>query len=377
MDHNVKKTALYNSHIKLGAKMISYSGFYMPLQYVSSLIEHMSVRKNVGIFDVSHMGKFILKGKNSHNFLQYFTTNDLSNIKTGQAQYSCFINHLGGIIDDLVIYKISEEKFLLIVNAANIEKNKKWINDHLNYQNLTFIDSSQEYSLLAIQGPKSLSSIQKLTNISLSKIPFYCFEIGKFSEIDNVLISCTGYTGSKGVEIYIRNEYAENIWNEILKIGESFQIKPCGIASRDSLRLEMGYRLYGQELSEEITPIEAGLSWITKFNKKFIGREILLKQKKKETIKVYTFSCRKKGKIPRSGYSFKNEKNFTVGKVTSGGYSPVLKKGIGLGYIKKNNWSLDKNSIFVSIRNRNIPIQIVKLPFIKKHRNILYFLIST
>lgn len=367
MDHNVKKTALYNSHIKLGAKMISYSGFYMPLQYVSSLIEHMAVRKNVGIFDVSHMGKFILKGKNSYNFLQYFTTNDLSNIKIGQAQYSCFINHSGGIIDDLVIYKISEEKFLLIVNAANIEKNKKWINDHLNHQNLTFIDSSQEYSLLAIQGPKSLSSIQKLTNISLSKIPFYCFEIGKFAEIDNVLISRTGYTGSKGVEIYIRNEYAENIWNEILKIGESFQIKPCGIASRDSLRLEMGYRLYGQDLYEEVTPIEAGLSWITKFNKKFIGKEILWKQKKEGNYKKFiSFLVEKKGKIPRSGYSFKDKKNSTVGRVTSGGYSPVLKKGIGLGYITKNNWNLDKNSIFVSIRNRNIPIQIVKLPFLKK-----------
>ncbi len=367
MDHNVKKTVLYKNHIKLGAKMISYSGFYMPLQYVSSLIEHMTVRTNVGIFDVSHMGKFILKGKNSHKFLQYFTTNDLSNIKTGQAQYSCFINQLGGIIDDLVIYKISEEKFLLIVNAANIDKNKKWINDHLNHQDLTFIDLSQEYSLLAIQGPKSLSSIQKLTNISLSKIPFYYFEIGKFSEIDDVLISRTGYTGSKGVEIFIRNKHAENIWNEILKIGESFQIRPCGIASRNSLRLEMGYRLYGQELSEKITPIEAGLSWITKFNKKFIGREILWKQKKEGNYnKFISFLVEKKGKIPRSGYVLKNAKNSTIGIVTSGVYSPVLKKGIGLGYLTKNNCDLDKNFIFVSIRNKNIPIQIVKLPFLKK-----------
>ncbi len=367
MDHNVKKTALYNSHIKLGAKMISYSGFYMPLQYVSSLIEHMAVRKNVGIFDVSHMGKFILKGKNSHSLLQYLTTNDLSNIKTGQAQYSCLINNLGGIIDDLVIYKISEEEFLLIVNATNIDKNKKWINDHFNHQDLTFTDYSHEYSLLAIQGPKSLSSIQKLTNISLSKIPFYCFEIGKFAQIDNVLISRTGYTGSKGVEIYIRNEHAENIWNEILKIGKIFQITPCGIASRDSLRLEMGYRLYGHELSEDITPIEAGLSWITKFNKKFIGREILCKQKKEGNYKKFiSFLVEEKGKIPRSGYFLKDEKNFPVGRVTSGVYSPVLKKGIGLGYITKNNWDLDKNSIFVSIRENNIPINIVKLPFIKK-----------
>lgn len=367
MDHNIQKTILYNNHIKLGAKMIPYSGFYMPLQYVSSLIEHMAVRKNVGLFDISHMGKFILKGKNSHNFLQYFTTNDLSNIKIGQAQYSCFINSLGGIIDDLVIYKISEEKFLLIVNAANIDKNKKWINDHLNHQDLIFTDSSKKYSLLAIQGPKSLSSIQKLTNISLSKIPFYCFEIGKFAEVDNVLISRTGYTGSKGVEIYIRNEYAENIWNEILKIGKDFQIIPCGIASRDSLRLEMGYRLYGQELSEEITPIDAGLSWITKFNKKFIGREILLKQKKEGNYKKFiSFLVEKKGKLPRSGYLLKDKKNSTIGKVTSGAYSPVLEKGIGLGYITVNNWNLDNNLIFISIRKRNIPIQIVKLPFLKK-----------
>ncbi|AWU43997.1 glycine cleavage system aminomethyltransferase GcvT [Blattabacterium sp. (Cryptocercus kyebangensis)] len=366
MDLNVlKKTILYNNHIKLGAKMIPYSGFSMPLQYISSLIEHMAVRESAGIFDVSHMGKFILKGKDSHNFLQYLTINNLSNIKSGQAQYTCFVNSLGGIIDDLVIYKISEKKFLLIVNAINIDKNKKWINDHIKDKNLKFSDISQKYSFLSIQGPKSISYIQKLTNISLSKIPFYHFEIGKFSDIDKILISSTGYTGSKGVEIFIHNKYAEYIWNNILKIGApSSKIMPCGIASRNSLRMEMGYRLYGQDISEEITPIEAGLCWITKFNKKFIAKDILQKQKTEGPYKkFFSFVIEEKGKIPRQGYLLKNKENSIIGKVTSGCFSPVLKKGIGLGFITEKK--LDKKSVFISIREKKIPINIVKCPFIK------------
>ncbi|AER40725.1 MAG: glycine cleavage system aminomethyltransferase GcvT [Flavobacteriales bacterium] len=368
MDHNIlKKTTLYDNHIQLGAKMISYSGFSMPLQYISSLVEHMTVRKNVGIFDVSHMGKFILKGKTSNNFLQYLTTNNLSNIKSGQAQYTCFINNFGGIIDDLVIYKISEIEFLLIVNAVNIDKNKKWINHHIinNNVDLKFQDLSLKYSILSVQGPLSLDVLQPFTNISLSNIPFYHFEIGKFLGIDGVLISRTGYTGSEGMEVYIHNKYVESIWNEILKKGQSLNIKPCGIASRDSLRIEMGYRLYGQDISENVTPIEAGLHWIIKFNKQFIARNILQKQKRDGIYKKFiSFVIEKKGKIPRKGYLLKDKKNYTVGTVTSGVFSPLLKKGIGLGFFTEN--IMDKNNLFISIRNKNIPIKIVKLPFIKK-----------
>ncbi|WP_185855922.1 glycine cleavage system aminomethyltransferase GcvT [Blattabacterium cuenoti] len=364
---NLKKTVLYKCHLQLKAKMTSYSGFHMPLQYTSSLIEHMSVRNSVGIFDVSHMGKFILKGKNSKEFLQYLTTNNVYCITSGQAQYSCFVNQLGGIIDDLIIYKISEIEYLLIVNASNIEKDKIWINKNIdkNEHEIKLLDLSQEYSLLSIQGPNSLKSIQKFTNISLSKIPYYHFEIGIFSGIDGVLISRTGYTGSKGFEIYIQNEYAENIWNNILK-RKTIKVIPCGIASRDSLRLEMGYRLYGQDISETTTPIESGLSWITKFEKKFIAKEILEKQKKEGTYKNFiSFVIEEKGKIPRKGYLLKNKENLTIGNVTSGSFSPILKKGIGLGYILLDRLDIKQNSYFVSIRKKRIPIKIVKLPFIK------------
>ncbi|AFJ90876.1 glycine cleavage system aminomethyltransferase GcvT [Blattabacterium sp. (Blaberus giganteus)] len=361
--HNLKKTILYDNHICLGAKMVNYSGFYIPLQYTSSLTEHMSVRNSAGVFDVSHMGKFILKGKHSVDLIQYITTNDLSKIKIGQAQYNCFINKKGGIIDDLVIYKISEEKFLLIVNAANIEKNRKWIKNHIvkyKYYDVELIDHTLKYSILAIQGPMSLFYTQKLTNISLNKISFYHFEVGEFSGIKNVLISRTGYTGSKGIEIYVSNKNAEKIWNDILEIDK---IIPCGIASRNSLRLEMGYRLYGQDISEKITPVEANLSWIIKFEKEFIAKEILQKQKKEGKYKKFiSFLVEEKNKIPRQGHLLIDENNISIGYVTSGVYSPVLKKGIGLGYLTSQKKT---NSIFIFIRNQKILIKMVKLPFIK------------
>nr|WP_185858246.1 glycine cleavage system aminomethyltransferase GcvT [Blattabacterium cuenoti] len=360
---NIIKTILYDNHVNLGAKMVNYSGFYMPLQYTSSLIEHMHVRNYAGIFDVSHMGKFILKGKHSEDLIQYLTTNDLSKIKTGQAQYSCLINDKGGIIDDLVIYKISKEKFLIIVNSINIEKNKKWINDHINkkYHNIELIDTSRKYSLLAIQGPLSLFYAQKFTNISLEEICFYHFKIGEFSGIKDVLISRTGYTGSKGVEIYVSNENVKKIWNDVLKIKK---IIPCGIASRNSLRLEMGYRLYGQDISENITPVEAGLSWIIKFEKEFIAKRILQKQKKEGKYKrLISFLVEEKNKIPRQGHLLVDENEKTIGYVTSGSFSPVLKKGIGIGYFFKNQKEI--NSVFIIIRKKKISIKMVKLPFIK------------
>ncbi|QIK16575.1 glycine cleavage system aminomethyltransferase GcvT [Blattabacterium sp. DPU] len=362
----IKKTILYNNHIELGAKMVNYSGFYMPLQYISSLKEHMFVRNHAGIFDVSHMGKFILKGKDSDRLIQYITTNNLCKIKIGQAQYTCIINEEGGIIDDLVIYKISDKEFLLIVNAANIEKDKKWIKDQIKKQkhsDVKLIDISLEYSILSIQGPSSLFYIQKLTNVSLDKIPFYHFKIGTFSEIKNVLISRTGYTGSKGIEIYISNENAEKIWNNILETRKG-KIIPCGIASRNSLRLEMGYRLYGQDISEDITPIEADLSWIVKFEKEFIAKNILQKQKKEKKYKkkFLSFTVEEKNKIPRQGHLLIDKNGTNIGYVTSGIYSPILKKGIGLGYLTNKKKT---NSIFLFIRNQKIPIKIGKLPFIE------------
>ncbi len=359
---NKKKTYLYKRHVNLGAKMVPYSGFIMPLQYKSSIVEHMNVRNIAGIFDISHMGNFFLKGKDSKNLIQILTTNDVSKIKIGQAQYNCMINDKGGIIDDLVIYKILETEFLLIVNAVNIEKNKRWINHHIKKYKCKYVeltDSSQEYSLLSIQGPKSLSRIKKLTSILLEGIDFYHFKIGEFAGIKNLLISRTGYTGSKGVEILIPNKYVEKVWDEIIGISN---ITPCGIASRNSLRLEMGYRLYGNDISENITPIESGLSWIVKFNKKFIAREILKKQKIKGVEKkLISFIVNETGKIPRMGHPILNWDKSIIGKVTSGCFSPVLKKGIGLGYVNINKL---KNPIYVLIREKCILITKVKLPFI-------------
>ncbi|WP_185882806.1 glycine cleavage system aminomethyltransferase GcvT [Blattabacterium cuenoti] len=364
--NNIKKTILYEHHIKLGAKMCIFSGFYMPLLYQSSLKEHMHVRNYSGIFDVSHMGKFIVKGMHSKSLIQYLTTNNIYILKNGQAQYTCLINDKGGIIDDLVIYQISEYKFLLIVNAINIEKNKKWIKKYIKKWGyaIELLDMSQEYSLLSIQGPSTLSNIQKFTNISLLNIPFYHFVIGDFLNIKNVLISRTGYTGSKGIEIYVSNEHTEKIWNSILEI-KNHEIIPCGISSRDSLRLEMGYRLYGKDINENITPIESGLSWIVKFDKKFISKKILENQKKTKNHKIFfpfyvekTSFC-----IPRSGTILIDKNETQVGYVTSGTFSPLLKKGIGLGYLYKKN--ILTHPIYLSIRNHKVLVTKTNIPFIK------------
>ncbi|WP_185864902.1 glycine cleavage system aminomethyltransferase GcvT [Blattabacterium cuenoti] len=364
---NFFKTSLYDTHIKLGAKMINYSGFYMPLQYTSSIKEHIYVRKYSGIFDVSHMGKLIIKGKSSKDFIQRLTTNDLNEIKIGMAQYTCLINNKGGIIDDLIIYQLNKYEYLLIVNAINIEKNKNWIINNiklLKYEKLELIDISNNNSLLSIQGPLSMYYIKQLTSIPLEQIHFYHFRIGKICGIDNILISRTGYTGSIGFEILVSNKYVKEIWNQIINIGNG-KIIPCGIASRDSLRLEMGYRLYGKDISEKITPIESGLSWIVKFTKKFISREILEKQKKTGFHKKFiSFFIRKEDNfIPRNGYSLVDKNKNKVGIITSGNYSPILKKCIGLGYLFKND--NEENLLFIIARGKKIPIFRKKIPFIK------------
>ncbi|WP_185868391.1 glycine cleavage system aminomethyltransferase GcvT [Blattabacterium cuenoti] len=360
-----KKTKLYNKHLQLGANMCVFAGFYMPLQYISSLKEHLFVRKNIGIFDVSHMGKLLIKGEKSRELIQFLTTNDINKIRIGQAQYTCLVNELGGIMDDLVIYKISDIEFLLIVNAINIEKNKNWINENKKkWKRIDLIDFSIEYALLSIQGPQSYFYIQKLTNILLHQIPFYHFSIGELSGVKNILISNTGYTGSQGLELYIPNKYVEKIWDDIFHIGNG-KIHPCGIASRDSLRLEMGYRLYGKDISEFTTPIEAGLSWIVDFNKPFIAKNVLKKQiKEKKYKKFFPFSLQDKNShcIPREGSFLLNQKHDKIGYVTSGNYSPILNQGIGLGYIYNDKI----NEIpFLKRKNKLFPVLKKQLPFIE------------
>ncbi|WP_185877247.1 glycine cleavage system aminomethyltransferase GcvT [Blattabacterium cuenoti] len=358
---NIKRTTLYKNHVDLNAKMINYSGFYMPLQYSSSIKEHIYVRNYSGIFDVSHMGKFIIQGSNANNVIQYLTTNDIFKLKIGEAQYNCMINDNGGIIDDLVIFRLKTNKLLLIVNAVNIEKNKNWIKKYIKKNGTELIDISQEYSLLSIQGPLSLYNIKKLTSIQLEKIPFYKFEIGELCGIKNVIISNTGYTGSIGFEIFVHNKYVDIIWNEILNIGKE-KIVPCGLSSRDSLRLEMGYRLYGNDISEKTTPIESGLSWIVKFKKQFISKKILIKQKEIGTYKrLSSFYLEKNiNIIPRKGNILVDDNN-KIGYVTSGNYSPILKQCIGLCYLTKEN---KNNKIYLITRNKKIPIFKKKLPFI-------------
>jgi aminomethyltransferase len=358
----MKKTTLYNTHIKLGANMVNFSGFFMPIQYSSILEEHMAVRKNVGIFDVSHMGKIFINGIKSLKLIEYINTNNISSMKSGQAKYSCMINKYGGIIDDLIIYQFNKKNFMLIVNASNIKKNLKWIN-YQNIFNTKIKNYSNKYSILAIQGPKSINTLQPLTNIFLSKIPFFNFKIGNFYGIKNVIISNTGYTGSKGFEIFIKNKYVKLIWNKILKYGKKFNIKPCGLASRDTLRIEMGYCLYGKEINEKISPLESGLEWIVKFNKNFIGKKKLKEQKKNGIKKkLFGFSLQE-NIIPRYGYELKDENGNKAGIVTSGISSPILKKCIGLGYIKKRFWG---KSLYLFIRKKKIPIKITNLPFYKK-----------
>lgn len=358
----MKKTAIYNTHIFMGAKMIPFAGFYMPIKYTNIQEEHMSVRNFAGIFDVSHMGEFFIEGNEAENLLQYLTTNNISYLKIGQAQYSCMTNELGGIVDDLIIYKLNNKKFMLVVNASNIKKNIEWIKSHNNFS-ANFYDVSSEYSLLAIQGPFASKILQPLTNIPLQKIPFYHFIIGTFAEIDQVIISATGYTGSPGFELYLKNEYAEKTWEKIFHIGINLGIKACGLASRDTLRIEMGYRLYGQDINEETTPLEAGLSWITKFDKDFIGKNILFNQKENGiNKKLIAFILEGKG-IPRKGYIISDLNKNLIGNVTSGTFSPILKKGIGLGYVPIS-FAKELEKLQILIRNKYIPIKIIKLPFI-------------
>ncbi|MDX1445533.1 glycine cleavage system aminomethyltransferase GcvT [Lishizhenia sp.] len=359
----MKNTALTHVHEALNAKMVPFAGYNMPVQYEGVKVEHETVRKDVGVFDVSHMGEFFIEGDKALELIQKISSNDASKLTDGKAQYSCMPNNDGGIVDDLIIYRFNAEKYLLVVNASNIEKDWNWISSH-NTMGAKMTDASEEYSLLAIQGPKAAEAMQSLTATDLSNIKFYTFEEGTFAGRDNVIISATGYTGSGGFEIYIKNEDAEHVWNEVMKAGADFGIKPIGLAARDTLRLEMGYCLYGNDINDTTSPLEAGLGWITKFTKDFVNSEAL-KEQKEEGVKrkLVAFEMVEKG-IPRHDYTLVDAEGNEIGIVTSGTMSPSLNKGIGLGYVTVENAALD-TEIFVAVRKKNVKAKVVKLPFYK------------
>jgi aminomethyltransferase len=360
----MKNTALTEIHEGLGAKMLPFAGYNMPILYEGVNIEHETVRNNVGVFDVSHMGEFLLSGKNALALIQKVTSNDASTLTVGKAQYSCLPNNDGGIVDDLIVYKMKEEEYLLVVNASNIEKDWQWISSH-NDLDVDMKNLSDDYSLLAIQGPKAVEAMQSLTSVDLSAIPYYHFEVADFAGFKDVIISATGYTGSGGFEIYCKNEDAVAIWNQVFKAGESFGIKPIGLAARDTLRLEMGFCLYGNDINDTTSPLEAGLGWITKFNKKFTNSEALKLQKETGVSKkLVAFELVERG-VPRHDYEIVNAAGTAIGIVTSGTMSPTMNKGIGLGYVTAENSKAD-TEIFIRIRKNDVAAKVVKLPFYKK-----------
>lgn len=360
----MKNTALTHIHESLGAKMVPFAGYNMPVQYEGVNIEHETVRSGVGVFDVSHMGEFLLTGPNALALIQKVTSNDAATLTVGRAQYSCLPNNNGGIVDDLIVYKIKDEQYLLVVNASNIDKDWEWISKH-NDLGVDMKNLSDDYSLLAIQGPKAVEAMQALTSIDLSAIKYYHFEVADFAGIEHVIISATGYTGSGGFEIYAKNTEIEQIWNKVFEAGASFGIKPIGLAARDTLRLEMGFCLYGNDINDTTSPIEAGLGWITKFTKDFTNSEALKKQKEEGVSrKLVGFELTERG-IPRHDYEIVNAAGEVIGIVTSGTQSPSLGKGIGLGYVP-TELSTEGSEIFIRIRKNDVAAKVVKLPFYKK-----------
>jgi aminomethyltransferase len=360
----LKNTALTEKHIALGAKMVPFAGYNMPVSYTGLNEEHGVVRNSVGVFDVSHMGEFILKGDKALDLIQYVTSNDASQLYDGRVQYSCLPNGKGGIVDDLLVYRIDDKTYMLVVNASNIEKDWNWISKH-NTFGVDMKNISDRTSLLAVQGPKAMETLQKLTDIKLADMPYYHFAKGKFAGEDNIVVSNTGYTGSGGFEIYFDNSVADKMWDAIFKAGEEFGIKPIGLGARDTLRLEMGFCLYGNDIDDTTSPIEAGLGWVTKFTKDFIDKALLQEQKEKGVArKLVAFEMIDRG-IPRHDYEIVDAAGNTIGKVTSGTQAPSLQKGIGMGYVKTELAKTD-NEIFIKVRDKALKAKIVKLPFYKK-----------
>ena len=360
----MKSIALAEKHIALGAKMIEFAGYNMPVSYSGLNDEHATVRNAVGVFDVSHMGEFILKGENALDLIQRVTSNDAAVLTDGKAQYSCLPNGKGGIVDDLLVYRIDERTYMLVVNASNIDKDWNWISSH-NTKGVDMKNISDKTSLLAIQGPKAIDTLQKLTSVTLADIPYYSFTKGTFAGCENVVISNTGYTGAGGFEIYFDNEHANKIWNAVFEAGKEFGIKPIGLGARDTLRLEMGFCLYGNDIDDTTSPLEAGLGWITKFTKDFTDKNFLAAQKEKGvTKKLVGIEMIDRG-IPRHGYPIVDAAGNNVGVVTSGTQSPTLNKAIGMGYVRTDLAKAD-TEIYIQIRDKNIKAKVAKIPFLKK-----------
>lgn len=360
----MKQVPLNDVHVALGAKMVPFAGFNMPVQYEGVNIEHETVRNNVGVFDVSHMGLFKISGDKALDLVQRVTSNDAAVLVPGKAQYSYLPNDKGGIVDDIITYKVSDNEYLMVVNASNIDKDFEWISSQ-NSMNARFENLSDQYSLLAIQGPKANEAMQSLTNVDLANLKFYTFEVGTFAGKENVIVSATGYTGSGGIEIYAKNEDVVHIWNEVLKAGEQFGIKPIGLAARDTLRLEMGYCLYGNEINDTTSPIAAGLGWVTKFTKDFVNSESIKADKENGVAtKLIGFELIDRG-IPRHDYEIVDAEGNVIGHVTSGTQSPSLNKGVGMGYVNKE-FAKEGSEIFIRIRKNDVKAQVVKTPFYKK-----------
>jgi aminomethyltransferase len=360
----MKSTPFIEKHISLGAKMAEFAGYNMPISYTGINDEHMAVRRNAGVFDVSHMGEFFLKGPAALDLIQRVTSNDAAKLKTGQAQYSCLPNESGGIIDDLLVYCIEENKvYMLVVNASNIEKDWNWIHQH-NNRNAERHNVSDKTCLLAVQGPNATKILQPLTEMDILNLKYYTFTKGKFAGVDNVLISATGYTGAGGVEIYFedKDDAADKIWNAIFTIGAPQGLKPVGLGARDTLRLEMGFCLYGNDIDDTTSPLEAGLGWITKFTKEFTAKEILEEQKASGVErKLVGFEMIDKG-IPRHGYEIKDFAGHLIGHVTSGTQSPSLNKAIGMGYVR-TAYSATGTDIYIKVRDKLLQARVVKIPF--------------
>lgn len=360
----MKNTALTHIHESLGAKMLPFAGYNMPILYEGVNAEHEIVRTAVGVFDVSHMGEFLLSGPNALALIQKVTSNDAATLTIGRAQYSCLPNNEGGIVDDLLVYKMKEDEYLLVVNASNIDKDWDWISSN-NDLGVKMQNLSDDYSLLAIQGPKAVEAMQSLSSLDLSQIEYYHFQVGDFAGINDVIISATGYTGAGGFEIYCKNADVEHIWNAVFEAGKAFNIQPIGLAARDTLRLEMGFCLYGNDINDTTSPLEAGLGWITKFNKEFTNSANLKKQKEAGvTKKLVGFEMVERA-VPRHDYEIVDADGNTIGIVTSGTMSPSMNKGIGLGYVSAEFSSAD-STIYIRIRKNDVPAKVVKLPFYKK-----------
>jgi aminomethyltransferase len=360
----MRDTALTAKHTTLGAKMVPFAGFNMPVQYAGVKVEHECVRNGLGVFDVSHMGEFLLKGEKALDLIQKVTSNDASKMVDGQAQYTCMPNETGGIVDDLIIYRKNAEEFFVVVNASNIEKDWNWIADR-NDLGVEMNNLSDDYSLLAIQGPKAADAMQQLTDINLKGMKYYTFQIGKFAGIDDVMVSATGYTGSGGFEVYVKNKDVAELWDRVFEAGADADIQPIGLAARDTLRLEMGFCLYGNDIDDTTSPLEAGLSWITKFTKEFTNSENLKAQKEAGvTKKLVGFEMIDRG-IPRHDYPINDADGNSIGRVTSGTMSPSMNKAIGLGYVNVEFAAID-SEIYIEVRNKQIKAKVVKPPFYKK-----------